>query len=341
MGRSAADGDGRNGLYTSHLLNNLRTPGLEVREVFRRTASDVARVSGNQQRPALYDQFYDTAYLAATPATPVVPPAPAVTPRPAAATERPVPSGMVWIQGGTFMMGSPASEAGRNNDREGSQHRVTVSSFYMGKYEVTQAEYEAVMGSNPSSFKGDNLPVEQVSWYDAAEYCNKRSQREGLTAAYTISGSGASRTVTWNRSASGYRFPTEAEWEYACRAGSTTPFSTGGNITTNQANYNGNNPYNNNAKGTYREKMTAAGSCAANDWGLYDMHGNVWEWCWDWYGAYGTGTQTDPMGAVSGANRVCRGGSWRSSAGDVRSAFRSHNTPSDSYYNVGFRLVRP
>ena len=183
--------------------------------------------------------------------------------------------------------------------------------------------------------------MEQVSWYDAIEYCNKRSQKEGLTPAYNISGSGDNRTVTWNKNANGYRLPTEAEWEYACRAGTTTPFSTGNNVTTSQANYDGNYPYNNNAKGTYREKTTPVGSFASNAWGLYDMHGNVWEWCWDWYGSYSSGAQTDPVGASSGSDRVFRGGSWYYNAGYVRSAGRSGATPSYWNYGMGFRLVRP
>jgi formylglycine-generating enzyme required for sulfatase activity len=255
------------------------------------------------------------------------------------APERPVPDGMVRIRGGTFMMGSPASEASRENDEV--QHRVTVGSFYMGKHEVMQKEYQAMMGSNPSYSKGDALPVEQINWFDAIEYCNKRSQREGLTAAYTISGSGDNRTVTWNRNANGYRLPTEAEWEYACRAGSTTPFSTGSNITTNQANYDGNYPYNGNAKGTYREKTTVVGSFAANAWGLYDMHGNVWEWCWDWYGAYSSGAQTDPMGVSSGSLRVSRGGNWFNLGQYLRSAGRDYLTPSYRIFDIGFRLLRP
>jgi len=245
------------------------------------------------------------------------------------------PANMVLIKGGTFTMGSPANEPERGNDE--TQHQVTVSSFYMGKYEVTQKEYMEIMGTNPSNFKGDNLPVEKVSWYDAVEYCNKRSQKEGLTPAYTKNGD----NVTWNRNANGYRLPTEAEWEYACRVGTTTPFITGNNITTKQANYDGTEPYNNNAMGEDREKTTPVGSFAPNAWGLYDMHGNVWEWCWDWYGDYPTGTQTDPVRAVSGAKRVARGGSWSHSAADVRSAIRGDITPSFRGSAVGFRLVRP
>jgi formylglycine-generating enzyme required for sulfatase activity len=237
-----------------------------------------------------------------------------------------VPDGFVRINGGTFTMGSPANERGRDDDEV--QHQVTVSSFYMGKYEVTQKEWTAVMGSNPSSFKGENLPVEMVSWYDAVEYCNKRSQKEGLTPAYTISGSGNNRTVTWNRNANGYRLPTEAEWEYACRAGTTTPFSTGNNITTNQANYSNN-------------KTSNVGSFAPNAWGLYDMHGNVWEWCWDWYGRYSSGAQTDPVGASSGSDHMRRGGCWIYSAVLVRSAYRGYDDPNERISLIGFRLVRP
>jgi formylglycine-generating enzyme required for sulfatase activity len=247
---------------------------------------------------------------------------------------RPVPAGFARINGGTFTMGSPASEVSRGSDE--TQRQVTVSGFYMGKYEVTQAEYEAVTGTNPSYFKGSNLPVEQVSWYDAIEYCNKRSVKEGLTPAYTRNGD----SVTWNRNATGYRLPTEAEWEYACRGGTGTPFSTGNNITTSQANYNGNNPYNNNAKGAYRGKTWAAGSGTANSWGLYDMHGNVWEWCWDWYGPYDNGARTDPAGASSGAIRVNRGGGWGGYAQNLRSANRGGDTPSSRHYILGFRLVR-
>jgi formylglycine-generating enzyme required for sulfatase activity len=259
--------------------------------------------------------------------------------RPAPVENPAVPSDMVRISGGTFMMGSPKSEAGRAGDE--TQHRVTVSGFYMGKYEVTQAEWKRVMGTNPSSFKGDNLPVECVSWFDAVAYCNKRSEMEGLTPAYQINGT----DVTWNKDANGYRLPTEAEWEYACRAGTTTPFSTGGNITTNQANYDGNYPYNGNAKGIYQQKTTSVGSFAPNAWGLYDMHGNVWEWCWDWYGSYQSDAQTNPTGATSGSFasgslRVSRGGSWDSNARSVRSAGRYHDIPDFRLNYLGFRLCR-
>ncbi|MDR3171159.1 MAG: SUMF1/EgtB/PvdO family nonheme iron enzyme [Treponema sp.] len=280
--------------------------------------------------------------IAAAPVAPAPQPA-AVTPvAPPTVRPAPIPADFVKINGGTFTMGSPASEKKRL-DRE-LQHQVTVSSFYMGKYEVTQKEYKAIMGKNPSYFTGDNRPVENVSWFKAVEYCNARSRKEGLILAYTISGgSGDNRTVTWNRNANGYRLPTEAEWEYACRAGTTTPFSTGSTITTNQANYNWiyPYPYNNKAKGTYREMTIAVGSFAANAWGVYDLHGNVEEWCWDWYGDYSSGSQTDPQGASSGTNRVIRGGDWFDGGQNLRSAFRALRNPSRWNNDLGFRLVRP
>ncbi|MCL2879798.1 MAG: formylglycine-generating enzyme family protein [Treponema sp.] len=246
----------------------------------------------------------------------------------------------VRINGGTFTMGSPAKEPGRF-DNEGPQHQVTLSSFYMCKYQVTQKEYQDITGMNPSHFTGDNLPVEQVSWFDAIIYCDKRSLKEGLALAYTICGSGDKWVVTWNRNANGYRLPTEAEWEYACRAGTTTPFSTGNNITTAQANYFGYDPYNNNAKGLYRGTTTAVGSFPPNSWGLYDMHGNVYEWCWDWIGDYSSGAQTDPAGAVSGFSRIHRGGSWDEGGDILRSAARNSSNPWGEYKYVSFRLVRP
>jgi formylglycine-generating enzyme required for sulfatase activity len=233
-------------------------------------------------------------------------------------------------------MGSPSSESGRYDD-EGPQHQVTVSGFYMGKYEVTQAEYQSVMGTNPSYFTGSNLPVESVTWYEAVEYCNRLSQRDGLTSAYQISGT----NVTCNWNANGYRLPTEAEWEYACRAGTTTPFNTGNNITTDQANYNGDYPYNGNPVGINRGKTTTVGSFSPNAWGLYDMHGNVFEWCWDWYGNYSSEAQTNPRGPTAGSNRVRRGGVWSNGEQGMRSARRASIEPSYRNSTLGFRLVRP
>ena len=243
---------------------------------------------------------------------------------------------MVLINGGSFMMGSPASEAERSEIE--SYHEVMISPFFIDKTEVTQKDFEDIMGKgkNPSYFKGSDLPVECVSWYEAIDYCNKRSQKEGLTPAYIVNGD----NVSWDRKANGYRLPTEAEWEYASRAGTNTPFNTGNNITTNQASYNGNSPYNKNTRGSSLQKTNNTGSFPPNIWGLYDMHGNVSELCWDWYGAYSFAMQIDPIGPASGNNRVFRGGSWSSSGKDLRSAARNYGAPSYRSNNLGFRIIR-
>lgn len=247
-------------------------------------------------------------------------------------------SGMVGIKGGTFTMGSPANEISRG--KEEIQRQVILDAFFIGKHTVTQKEFQDVMGSNPSNFNGDNLPVENVTWFEAVLFCNALSEKQGLTPAYFVSGSGETTSVTWNREADGYRLPTEAEWEYACRAGTVTPFSTGVNITTDQANYYGNYPYNDAPRGRYRETTVPVGSLVANPWGLHEMHGNVWEWCWDWYGEYAAGAQTNPAGAESGTFRVNRGGGWNDFGRHLRSAYRAAHNPSNRTFNLGFRLAR-
>ena len=184
------------------------------------------------------------------------------------------------------------------------------------------------MGNNPSRFKGDNLPVERVSWYDAVEFCNRLSRKEGLTPEYTISG----KDVTWNRSADGYRLPTEVEWEYAARGGNKSRgyrFS-GSDDPKEVAWYSANSG----------EKTHPVGQKKPNELGIYDMSGNVWEWVWDWYGSYSSTSQTDPRGPYSGSYRVLRGGSWNLYAGSFRSADRFSGGPSVSFYVLGFRLVR-
>jgi formylglycine-generating enzyme required for sulfatase activity len=258
--------------------------------------------------------------------------------------QTPSANDFILIKGGTFSMGSPAQEPERGTDE--AQHRVTVSDFYIAQSEVTQRDYTALMGNNPSEFKGDTLPVENVTWFDAIHYCNERSARERLIPAYTISG----ETVTWNRSAeadprsAGYRLPTEAEWEYACRAGTTTPFNTGNNITDAQANCYNHYGYNNNSSGRVtggsRGRTIPVNSFRANSWGLFDMHGNTSEWCWDWYGEYNTNAQTNPAGPASGSLRVYRGGGFNDFPKHIRSAYRAATPPGNGSFNLGFRLVR-
>ncbi|MBI3651942.1 MAG: SUMF1/EgtB/PvdO family nonheme iron enzyme [Acidobacteria bacterium] len=220
---------------------------------------------------------------------------------------------MVQIPGGTFMMGSPKNEQGRN-DKEWPQHQVTVSSFYLGKYEVTQAQWREVaslpkvkidLNATPSRFNGDNLPVETVSWDEAVEFCERLSR------------------VTRKM----FRLPTEAEWEYACRAGTRGRYA--GNLDKMTW-------YDNNSDNTTHQ----VGEKQANAWGLYDMQGNVSEWCRDAYGAYSSEAQRDPTGANSGVNRMRRGGRWNHNARICRSAYRSWITPDYRAFSLGFRLVR-
>ena len=241
---------------------------------------------------------------------------------------------LVLINEGTFLMGSPAGEPKRASQE--LQRQITLSAFFIGRHEVTQAEYREIMGVNPALTKGENLPVEQVNWFKAVEYCNKLSEKEGLNPVYTING----QNLTWDKSANGYRLPTEAEWEYACRAGTTTPFSTGNNITSEQANFNGTIPYNNTAKSNYRRRTVKVESFTANSFGLFDMHGNVAEWCWDWHGEYARGAQTNPSGAASGGFKIFRGGGWNHPADFLRSAHRAALTPADKGYYLGFRVAR-
>ena len=228
-----------------------------------------------------------------------------------------------WCPPGTFTMGSPPSEDGRNDNE--TQHQVTLSrGFWMLETEVTQAMWESVTGSNPSEFKGDKLPVERVSWDDCQEYIT--------TLNALLAGTPGAP--------SGYRFslPTEAQWEYACRAGTTTPFHFGSVLNGDKANCCGDFPYGTSTKGQYLRKTSEVGSYPANAWGLFDMHGNVFEWCLDWYGDYPSGSVTDPTGVSSGSSRVLRGGGWSYDARFCRSADRSHNVPSSRYSDIGVRL---
>ncbi|MDR0604460.1 MAG: formylglycine-generating enzyme family protein [Bacteroidales bacterium] len=211
---------------------------------------------------------------------------------------------MVYVQGGTFNMGS-----NDGNSNEQPVHQVTLSSYYISKYEITQAQWKAVMGNNPSYFKGDNLPVEQVSWDDVQEFISRLNAATGEQ----------------------YRLPTEAEWEYAARGGQQS----------NRYSYSGSNNVNDVAwySSNSDNKTHAVGTKQANELGIYDMSGNVWEWCYDWYGTYSASAQHDPMGASSGSYRVRRGGSWFSNAADCRVSFRSYASPGLRYYYLGFRVA--
>ena len=260
-------------------------------------------------------------------------------------TDMNIPDNFVLIKGGTFQMGSPESEAWRSVDE--TQHSVTVSDFYMSKYELTQKEYEEIIGNNPSNFSGENLPVENISWLDAVAYCNARSEKENLTPVYTIDG----QNVSWDRSANGYRLPTEAEWEYACRAGTTTPFYMENSPSSEEANYYGHYPYEiednyfsqGNLQvqpGEYRQTTVPVGSFSENPYGLYDMHGNVSEWVWDYYGEYPAEEQTNPAGPATGTLRVYRGGGWNDFAKNMRSAYRATLEQNKGSFNLGIRLVR-
>jgi formylglycine-generating enzyme required for sulfatase activity len=242
--------------------------------------------------------------------------------------ERVAPSEqLVHIPEGIVSLGSPLSEVAR--DRDEVQHWVRLISFYMGKYEVNQQEYIAVMGTNPSYFRGDRFPVERVTWFDTVRYCNTRSIKEGLTPVYTID----NEQVTWDQKANGYRLPTEEEWEYACRAGTTTAFNVGNTINPNQSNYDGTYTYPGSSRGVYRHETTAIGSFPPNPWGLYDMHGNVYEWCWDGYSAYGSADWVPNR-------RIVRGGGWYSAPQYLRSANRVRMVPYTKTSYLGFRVVR-
>ena len=250
------------------------------------------------------------------------------------------------IKGGTFTMGSPESEDWRSNDE--TQHSVTLASFYMAKFEVTQKEWREITGKNPSNFSGDNLPVESVTWLEAVEFCNALSKRDGRTPVYTISDGG--KSVSWNRGANGYRLPTEAEWEYAARAGSSTPFYSKKVPGAEDVNFYGHYPYQieqnyfndevlETRPGVYRGKTVAVGSFEPNPNGLYDIYGNVGEWCFDYYGDYGKAAQTNPSGAAEGTRRVYRGGGWNDFGKNLRSAYRAAMSQESRAYNVGLRLV--
>jgi formylglycine-generating enzyme required for sulfatase activity len=233
-----------------------------------------------------------------------------------------------WCPAGTFRMGSPADEPGRWLSEGPVDVRLTRG-FWMGKYEVTQSEWRRVMGSMPSGNfawgQGDNYPIYWVSHDDAVAFCRKLTEAER----------GAGRLPSgWD-----YRLPTEAQWEYACRAGTTTATAFGDKLSSTEPNFDGNHPYNGAEKGPYLQKTAELGSYRPNGWGLHDMHGNVWEWCADWYDDKLAGGD-DPVGPAQATRRVIRGGGWDSHGLLCRSAFRYKIDPGDRGFNLGFRVTR-
>ncbi|MFA5672680.1 MAG: SUMF1/EgtB/PvdO family nonheme iron enzyme [Synergistaceae bacterium] len=247
----------------------------------------------------------------------------------------PPPADFVFVQGGTFHNGTS---------------NVTLSSFHIGKYEVTQAEYQAVMGTNPSWFSGNHRPVEQVSWLNAIEYCNRRSMQEGLTPCYSYGTYGTNpdgwpsgwntsvsnhTNVSCNWTANGYRLPTEMEWMFAAKGGNQSQgYTYSGSNDLNAVGWYWDN------WGTSEHSTHTVGALAANELGTFDMSGNVWEWVWDIYGNYPSGNQTDPTGPVSGSYRVVRGGSWYDFANVCTVSYRSSRDATSPGDYIGFRVIR-
>lgn len=347
-GVTSQDGEGRNGLFTSKLLENLGTPGLEINEIFRRTGKEVQSASGNRQIPAIYSQCFENVCLKAgvTPATiqPVV--SNQETPFPGSGT-------LEYIEGGSFKS-TKSNYYGKSGE---------VSSFWIGKYEVTQKEWREVMGGNPSEFVRDDFPVECVSWYDCIEYCNKRSEREGLKPVYRIDKHHQDPNNTNTRKldglkwiidvdwlANGYRLPTEAEWEYAASGGKESmSYEYAGSNTAGQAGW-----FYENAGDTQLDddswdasklypnhnRTHFVGNKQANELGLYDMSGNVYEWCWDWYDIGLVSNQINGRGPETGSTRVIRGGSWGSYARRCQVGYRNSLTPDSRNSTFGFRVVK-
>lgn len=348
-GKTAFDGSGVNGLYTQHLLANLRTPGLKVEDVFKRVRTGVLKDTNGAQVPwdssSMTGDFYfvttgvvppvqPSLPVAAVPVppvtvTPVAPPAvkPVVPPQPSAPQPWRDPlSGLefCWVPPGSFAMGSPAAEKYRSRN-EDPQHPVTIpKGFWMGRFEVTQEQYQAVMGRNPAKFaaNGPSVPVEQVSWEDAKAFLRKLNEKAGAEL---------------------YRLPSEAEWECACRAGNTQPWNVGPYNGWFKANsgktthpvpgitwWSGNAPH-------------PGGQFTPNAWGLFDMSGNVLEWCEDVYHADYSGAPADGSPWLEGgesSKRVTRGGDWDHYIQNLRSAYRSGERATARDSRVGFRVVR-
>jgi len=395
-GTVAQDGTGKNGVFTAALLKNIRTPGLEIKDVFNRTGAAVQESTAGAQVPAIYNQHFGNTFLAGGDSTRATVETP-LSSKPAQAAQKPsgaltiqvrargtlylngtamgqlasgsstrlddveagranlemryadgktesrtvevpknavvavsfthvevrkVPENMVFVQGGTFQMGD--TFGGGSSDQR-PIHQVAVSSFYLGTNAVTQGEWREVMGANPSYFKADELPVVNVSWLEAVQYCNKLSARKGLEPCYEFNGA----NVLCDFSRNGFRLPTEAEWEFAARGGTRSK----GFKYSGAAKPDGVGWFASNSEGAPHP----VGQKQPNELGLFDMTGNVWQWCWDRYAAYPAGPQTDPQGASSGDNRVLRGGSWNSS--DWSIAHRNESWAVGSANDEGFRVA--
>jgi formylglycine-generating enzyme required for sulfatase activity len=357
VGSVAQDGDGRNGVFTRELLAQLRLPGLEITEVFKRTGAAVQEATRSRQVPAMYSQFFGNAYLAgAAPAAPesgglhvervsddairgevYVKGGPfRVGPEAWGKDEKssrgaPIAGGVFQIVGDVFKMVGGILGVGSRSEAgdEDTTQEVQVSDFRMMRTEVTRKDYRELMGTQTSDSEDDELPVVDVSWYEAVAYANKLSAKDGLERVYTID----RENVRCDWEASGWRLPTEAEWEYAAR---------GGNHSRNYK-YAGSNSIDSVAwydETTLDHGPVAVGTKAPNELGLYDMSGNAWEWCWDREGSYAAESPIDPRGSGTDADRVIRGGSWDSGASHSLLTGRKAESPDEHEDDLGFRLVR-
>ena len=349
-GSTARQGSGRNGVFTGELLRHLATPGLDISDVLRRTGASVREATGGAQIPTVYSQYYDrysfTGAETAAMASPAIVIPSGAAPRFTASATLPesiVPSSvtssspadfrrMVRIEGGTFTMGdtSTARTSGKDFPRQ-----VTVNGFFMGSCEVTFEEYDAFCEDTGRNSPGDQgwgrglRPVINVGWNDAVEYCNWMSMKEGLAPAY----SGTGNDLVCDFEAGGYRLPTEAEWEFAAKGGRLSrghPYSGSGDA--DEVGWHG---------GNSGGKTRPVGGKRANELGLFDMSGNVWEWCWDRYEKSGPAGSTDSVLPALEVFRAARGGSWIHEEVSLRTEHRIGGRPEFQIYDLGFRLVRP